>query len=196
MNQTNTLIPEKWSFIKKFLFRFFFVFCVLTILPAIGSIIFTIVSKLLNYLLNSNITYHSSGSGDTLYDYYKLVFTLAAALTAACIWSIADRKTINYKLILYWQETYIRYYLGVFMLIYGFSKVIKTQFSHPSLTSLMLPLGNKSPMGMAWTFMGISDTYTIFSGLCEVLGGLLLMYRKTRTLGAIVCFGVTLNIFL
>src|SRR5690606_2599072 len=32
--------------------------------------------------------------------------------------------------------------------------------------------------------------------LCEVLGGLLLMYRKTRTLGAIVCFGVTLNIFL
>src|SRR5690606_30104752 len=71
-----------------------------------------------------------------------------------------------------------------------------TQFTYPSLTSLLLPLGNKSPMGLAWTFMGLSDTYTIFSGVCEVAGGLLLMYRKTRTLGAIVCFGVMLNVFL
>ena len=196
MNQTNTLTPEKWHLPKKILFRFFFVFCVLTIFPAIGNIIFTFVSKLLNSFFDANISYHPSGSGDTLYDYYKLAFMLTAAFAVTCLWSIIDRKTPNYKQILYWQETYIRYYLGAFMLIYGFSKVIKTQFTSPSLTSLMLPLGNKSPMGLAWTFMGLSDTYTIFSGLCEVAGGLLLMYRKTRTLGAIVCFGVMLNVFL
>ena len=196
MDKANTLAPEKWYLPKKIIFRFFFVFCVLTIFPAIGNIIFTFVSKLLNSLLDANINYHPSGSGDTLYDYYKLAFMLTAAFVITCVWSIIDRKTPNYKQILYWQETYIRYYLGAFMLIYGFSKVIKTQFTYPSLTSLLLPLGNKSPMGLAWTFMGLADTYTIFSGLCEVAGGLLLMYRKTRTLGAIVCFGVMLNVFL
>ncbi|RYJ43367.1 DoxX family protein [Flavobacterium beibuense] len=196
MNQTNTLTATPWNGITKFLFRYFFVFCALSIFPAIGNILFTIVSKLLNLLFDSEITYHPSGSGDTLYDYYKLIFSLTTALAAACLWSLIDRKNKEYKLILYWQETYVRYYLGMFMLVYGFSKVIKTQFTYPSLTSLMLPLGNKTPMGLAWTFMGFSDTYTIFSGLCEVIGGLLLMYRKTRTLGAIVCFGVMLNVFL
>lgn len=196
MNQTNTLTSTPWNPIIKFLFRFFFVYCVLTIFPGIGIILFTVFSKLLNYIFDSNINYSPSGSSDTLYDYFKLAFSFSAALTVACLWSIIDRKTKDYRLILYWQETYIRYYLGFFMLVYGFSKVIKTQFTHPSLTSLMLPLGIKTPMGLAWTFMGFSDTYTIFSGLCEVTGGLLLMYRKTRTLGAIVCFGVMLNVFL
>lgn len=51
-------------------------------------------------------------------------------------------------------------------------------------------------MGLAWTFIGFSDTYTIFSGLCEVVAAGFLFYRKTRTLGALISFGVMLNVFL
>ncbi|MFL9837195.1 hypothetical protein ABS768_06785 [Flavobacterium sp. ST-75] len=196
MNQPNTLTATPWNGFTKFLFRFFFAFCAFSILPAIGNILFNITNELVGSLLGTEVSYHPSGSGDTLYDYYKLAFRLILALIVALIWTLVDRKSKEYKLILYLQETYIRYYLGAFMLVYGFSKVIKTQFGYPSLPALLSPLGDKSPMGLAWTFMGYSDTYSIFSGLCEVAGGLLLMYRKTRTLGAIVCFGVMLNVFL
>ncbi|KGO80488.1 hypothetical protein Q763_10760 [Flavobacterium beibuense F44-8] len=196
MNNSNTLSQAPWNGFTKFLFRFFFAYCTFSILPIIGNTLFNITNELISPLLDIEIVRHLSGSGDTLYDYSKLAFILILALIVALIWTLIDRKSKEYKLTLYWQETYIRYYLGAFMLVYGFSKVIKTQFGYPSLSALLSPLGNKSPMGLAWTFMGYSDTYTIFSGLCEVAGGLLLMYRKTRTLGAVVCFGVMLNVFL
>ena len=196
MNQPNTLTATPWNGFTKFLFQFFFAFCAFSILPVIGNILFTMTNNVIGPLLGIEVSHHPSGSGDTLYDYYKLAFTFILALIVALLWTLIDRKSKEYKLMLYWQEAYIRYYLGAFMLVYGFSKVIKTQFVYPSLSQLLFPLGNKSPMVLAWTFMGYSDTYSIFSGLCEVAGGLLLMYRKTRTLGAVVCFGVMLNVFL
>src|SRR5204863_6312660 len=54
--------------------------------------------------------------------------------------------------------------------------------------------GEASPMGLLWTFMGSSTSYTVFSGLAEVIGGLLLMARRTTLLGALVCIGVMVNV--
>jgi hypothetical protein len=49
-------------------------------------------------------------------------------------------------------------------------------------------------MGLLWTFMGASKSYNIFSGLGEMLGGLLLLTRRTTTLGALVSSAVLVNI--
>jgi uncharacterized membrane protein YphA (DoxX/SURF4 family) len=49
---------------------------------------------------------------------------------------------------------------------------------------------------MLWSFMGASLAYTICGGICEVVGGTLLLLRRTTTLGAMVSFGVLLNIAL
>ncbi len=51
-------------------------------------------------------------------------------------------------------------------------------------------------MGIAWTFMGASGPYTTFSGIAEVVAGILLIFRRTRTLGGLVGFGVMLNVFM
>jgi uncharacterized membrane protein len=51
-------------------------------------------------------------------------------------------------------------------------------------------------MGIAWTFMGASKTYTMFSGFAEVIGGLLLFHRRTRTFGTLMIFSVMLNVFM
>ena len=45
-------------------------------------------------------------------------------------------------------------------------------------------------MGILWTFMGASESYSIFTGAGETLGGLLLTTRRTTLLGAIVSLGV------
>jgi hypothetical protein len=48
-------------------------------------------------------------------------------------------------------------------------------------------------MGLMWTFMGASRGYEIFSGLAEVTTGLLLLFRRTSTIGALIAAGVMLN---
>lgn len=76
------------------------------------------------------------------------------------------------------------------MLTYGFVKVFKVQFPDPSLTKLLRPLGELSPMGLAWTYMGFSVGYNIFVGLGEIIGGVLVLFRKTVSLGSLVIMGV------
>jgi hypothetical protein len=49
-------------------------------------------------------------------------------------------------------------------------------------------------MGVVWSFMGASAAYTVFSGLAEVTGGVLLFFRRTTALGALVTFGVMTNV--
>jgi hypothetical protein len=51
-------------------------------------------------------------------------------------------------------------------------------------------------MGLAWTYMGYSTTYNYFTGFAELLGGFLLLSRKTTMIGALVCLGVMTNVFM
>jgi hypothetical protein len=59
---------------------------------------------------------------------------------------------------------------------------------------LMQPYGDSSPMGILWTFMGASMAYTMFAGATEMLGGLLLIFRRTMLLGALVAIGAMGNV--
>ncbi len=68
------------------------------------------------------------------------------------------------------------------------------QFSEPSFYNLLQPLGQMSPMGLAWVFKGFSSEYTIFSELMEVIGGIPVLYYRTRYLGALILTGVMTNV--
>jgi hypothetical protein len=51
-------------------------------------------------------------------------------------------------------------------------------------------------MGMVWAFMGASRAYTFASGLLEFTGGVLLLFRQTKTFGALFSMTVMLNVAL
>jgi hypothetical protein len=51
-----------------------------------------------------------------------------------------------------------------------------------------------SPMGLMWTFMGYSRAYQCFAGGAELLGAVLLLWRRTRAIGAFVLAAVLLNV--
>ena len=72
------------------------------------------------------------------------------------------------------------------LLSYGTIKIIQTQFPFPSFDRLLERYGDSSPMGLLWTFMGYSRPYNFLAGACEASGGLLLFFRRTTTLGALV----------
>lgn len=142
------------------------------------------------------ITIFSNGSGDTTYDYVKIIPQLAIAVVATLAWSLMDRRRTNYRALHQWFMLLMRIALGITMISYGAVKVIKSQFPDPSLARLMQTYGDSSPMGLLWTFMGASKSYNIFTGGVECLGGFLLFIPRLTTLGALVSIGALANIFM
>jgi hypothetical protein len=69
--------------------------------------------------------------------------------------------------------------------LYGAAKVFKSQFPDPPASRLLEPLGEMSPMGLLWSFMGASEAYTVFGGLAETIPAILLMFGRTTLLGAL-----------
>jgi hypothetical protein len=138
--------------------------------------------------------YHPTGSGDTSLD-YVLVFCFAViAAFATLVWSVLDRRRPNYITLYACLRLLVRFTLSFTMLSYGFAKVYPLQFRTPGLMQLTETYGEASPMGILWTFMGASVSYTKFCGLAEVLAGALLLFRRTTTLGALVAAGAMLNV--
>ena len=193
----------QWSTLKKFNFCFLASYLLLYILSNqfILSSFFNVIWKpLIPWFgkhvlhLSEDITIFPNGSGDTTYNYVSLLVYISLALIIAAILSIADRKRTDYNYLFLWLIIIVRYYIIFQMLIYGFAKVFYLQFQPPSFTRLLQPYGDSSPMGLLWTFMGYSKGYTMFTGFSEVLGGLLLLTPRFRTVGAMVVFGVMANV--
>jgi len=131
-----------------------------------------------------------------LIDYYQVLLfaILAAVLTILTL--IIDHKRLNYETLLYGFSILIRYYIAVQMINYGLSKLYYMQFQFPSAARLDQELGDFYPMGLLWIFMGYSKGYTMFAGALEFIAGVLLLFRKTTTLGALTTFGVMLNVMM
>ena len=146
--------------------------------------------------IEAKIPHEMTGSGDMMFNYILVLVQLTLALLGAAIWLRIDRQGRHDDRLHRWLVVACRYYLAYAMFTYGFAKVIKTQFPFPRLETLLRPYGDSSPMRLAWTFMGFSTPYTIFAGAGEVLGGLLLFFRRTTTLGALVVVGVMANVFM
>ena len=67
----------------------------------------------------------------------------------------ATQQEIKKKYV-YWFQVILRVFLFLAMTLYGLAKIFKGQFPDPSLEQLLQPVGEMSPMGLAWTFMGHS----------------------------------------
>jgi len=205
-----TAEPSNWSLAQKIAFRFFALFFLLYVffnpngvLPYTDTLsgyyltpfhwLVPWIGKHVLHLVKP-ITIFTNGSGDTTYDYVTLLLLSVLAGLGAFIWSLTGRSTRNYNKLFYWLTVVLRYYAGITMVAYGSFKVIKLQFPYPSLGRLQEPLGDMSPMGLAWTYLGYSTGFNYFAGLAELSCGLLLFFRKTTTLGAVLLLVVAGNI--
>jgi len=143
-------------------------------------------------ILNFNYKFDVSGygSGDNTYAYITLFVNVILATVITIIWSLLHKKRKEYNKALYWLLLALRVFLIAAMLLYGFVKVFQIQFQPASFEKLLQPLGEFSPMGLAWQYMGYSKGFGMFAGLMEILGGILLIWRRTTTLGAFIIIGV------
>ena len=214
---TDTLQSQNvsWTFFRKILFRFFFIYFILytspwdslAIIPGISYLIdlynhafeWAVIKANEHFFQVFNIKHVKpvfNGSGDTSFAWAANYFMLVVAGIGACIWSLVNRKRKNYTQLNYLLCLFIRYSLALIAFGYGINKVFALQMPFPMLSQLATPLGDLLPMRFSWLFIGYSAPYEIFSGCMEVLVAVLLLYRRTATLGVMIATAVFINVMM
>ena len=199
---SKSLNHARWNPAQRIGFRFAFVYLILYSLPfPLGALPWTgwpaqkyqqiwdavvpwVGSRILG--LSSPVATAGTGSGDRMADWILTGSILVIALVATAMWSMLDRRRSNYSRLDQWLRLYARLSLAFIMMGYGGYKVVPVQFTAPRLTRLIQPYGESSPMGILWTFMGASPSYVIFTGVVEMVAGILLFIPRTAMLGATV----------
>jgi hypothetical protein len=200
---------QEWGVMKRLLFRFSFAYLVLYCLPFPLTVFpyAEVLIKPYQWLWDRIVPMvawmafridtenRPNGSGDTSFDWMQVFTYLVVAVVATAVWTWLGRRR-EYSRLYGWLRVYVRFFLAIFMLLYGTSKAVKSQFAFPMLGELLQPIGESSPMGLVWDFMGASTAYTMFTGMAEMLGGFLLAFRRTTLLGALVSFGAMANVLM
>jgi hypothetical protein len=204
---TDPTVPSTWSLPALVAFRFAFVYLILYCLrrtiepfPYGEWVLDTTVDVarlpvvwFADIVLGIEITIFPAGSGDTTYNYVHVLVLALVAATAAAVWTaIAGRR--HPRLLRDRLYVFLRFVLAATMLRYGFIKLFPAQFSMLQPPRLALPVGEMSPMGLLWTLMSYSPAYGFFTGAIEVTGGMLLFWRRTTTLGALVVAATMANV--
>jgi uncharacterized membrane protein YphA (DoxX/SURF4 family) len=145
--------------------------------------------------VRQSLVYTGSGSGDKTFDWVLAFCLLILAALATAIWSVLDRRRESYVTLHKWFRVVIRFALASQMIVYGMDKVVPLQMPFPFLTRLVQPYGSFSPMGVLWSSIGASQSYEIFAGCAEMLGGILLIFPRTTMLGALVSLADLVQIF-
>jgi hypothetical protein len=142
------------------------------------------------WLFGLEITVFINGSGDTTYNYVQTFCYVALAVLAASVWTLLERRQRSYARLHAWLRVYLRLALATQLMSYGAAKAFSLQFPSPTLDRMLQTIGETSPMGLLWTFMGASPGYQRLTGLAELTGALLLISRRTTLLGSLVCAAV------
>ncbi|MEO6255131.1 MAG: hypothetical protein ABIO79_17615, partial [Ferruginibacter sp.] len=213
----DTLQPQKssWTLLQKMLFRFFFIYFILYtspwdtlyIIPGIDYLLdlynqaleWAVIKTNEHFFRVFNVRHVKqvfNGSGDTSYAWAANYFMLVVAGIGALIWSLLDWKRKSYRQLNYLLCLFIRYSLAMIAFGYGIQKIFALQMPFPLISQLATPLGDLLPMRFSWLFIGYSAPYQIFSGVMEVLVAVLLLYRRTATMGALIATAVFINVMM
>jgi hypothetical protein len=134
-----------------------------------------------------------TGSGDQLYHYIQLLLVVILATLGTLVWSLRTKRRSHRRLAA-GATIAARYFLAIVMVGYGVAKLLPGQFPPPWVGRYDGAIGDMSPMGLLWTFMGHSQPYTKLAGGAEVLGAVLLLSRRLYVIGALVIAIVMTNV--
>lgn len=142
------------------------------------------------------IEIHSESGRWGFLSYSTWFFALGIALVGASIWTLLQRKSIpvNYDKLYYWLRVLVRYRIAIGIIDFGYLKLFPMQMPYPSVANLNTNFGDYTLYKLYWQSVGIVTWYEIVLGFVEVLGGFLLFFRQTASLGAVINIGVLFNI--
>lgn len=211
--------PAQWNVLTRISFRFCFVyfslFCVVfsqIILVFAGiagqqvfpnDIVIQLMTRLSpltewvgDHVFNTETPLETNGSGDQAAIWVLVFMMLVVALVSTVVWSLLDRRRLEYATLWRWFLVFIRLCLAGQMFWYGFTKAIPSQMPFPALTTLLTPFGDMPLLGVLWGQVGASPVYESLLGIAEITGGLLLILPRTATLGGMLSLVSMLQVFI
>lgn len=140
-------------------------------------------------------TFNMSNGGDGSFAWVQNFCILVIAIAATAIWSFLDRRRKQYVFLHKWFHLFMRFAFSAVLFAYGANKFFPVQMGFPSLARLLEPYGNLSLRAVLWSSVGASPAYEIFTGSAELLAGILLIFPRTATLGALVALADMVQVF-
>lgn len=202
--QSTSSYHTGWSNSQKILFRFFFIYFTIQILPLDWKFykqLFSINWLHLHFRELLELTRYMPAffSSDALPEYgigsfaNWAVFAFIAAV-GATVWTYKDKERKEYNDLYYWLRVIIRYRLAIGVIAYGLYKLFPIQMPYPSLSNLNTNYGDFFSWKIYFQTLGIAPKYESFLGFVEILAGFLLFHRKTTTIGAGILIGFFGNV--
>ena len=194
----------EWKDWEKVLFRFFFIFFIVLIIPLDwkfyrdlfsinwGRLHFHDLFRLSRYqpqFLSEELIGHW-GLGS--YANWGIIAVIAAI--GAIVWGNLDKERKEYNVLYYWLRVIVRYRLAISLITYGFIKLFPLQMPYPSLSNLLTNYGDYFAWKIYFQTVGIAPKYESFLGFVEILAALLIFNRKTVTFGVGLVFGFLGNV--
>lgn len=201
---TNITNFQPWTKGEKFLFRVVFIFLLALIVPLDPAqyknyfhpkSFFWFLSSLTGYRPNF-VQLHSESARWGLAGYTSWAIALGAGLVGGTIWTLIVRKkdTPNYNKLYYWLRVIVRYRVALGIIAFGFLKFYPMQMPYPAISNLETYWGDYNTYKIYWQQVGVSIWYEVVLGIVEIIGGILLFFRSTTALGALINAGVLYNI--
>jgi len=126
--------------------------------------------------------------------YMHVGILVVLSLLVAAVWALLDKHRENDAALLYALMVMVRYYLAMQLLMYGCSKIFKSQFYLPEPNTLFTTLGETPKDLLYWSLMGASRSYSIFMGSMEVMAAALLLFGRTKLMGALLSIFILVNV--
>lgn len=190
---------EQWTAREKLIFRFFFLFFIIQALPLSVDFFKIVFGFKWLYMSYGNIFDLTRLSAKFVPGAERLVNWLIVgviSLIGTAFWSRSKYKEANYNELYYWLRVGVRYRLAIGIIGYGFIKFFPMQAPFPSISNLNTSYGDFTTWKLFSMSLGIVPGYEAFLGGVEILAGLLLFFRKTATMGAIIILVFTGNVLI
>lgn len=179
---------SEWTNTEKLAFKFFGIYFFLQVLPLDGRFFKHLFS--INWLNvgYADIFYLSkyapSFVGNDNFINWLIIAIIAGIGTF--VWDSIYKKDINYDQLYYWIRVLVRYRLAIGVIAYGFLKFFPIQSPIPSISNLNTEYGDFTAWKLFSLGLGVVPSYQSFLGLVEIVGGLLLLNRKTTTIATLI----------
>lgn len=122
-----------------------------------------------------------------------LISILLISLALTVSWTSPKQYAITLTKKQYVIQLIIRCFLSYIMFTYGISKLFGNQFFSLQHT-LDTPLGQLSGIELTWRFFGYSASYGAFIASAQIIGAILLWFKRTTTFATIILLPVISNI--
>lgn len=198
----NTNFPTKWTFsqqLVRFLMLCITIFFLIYIAFSLVETFDTLKSfslkldQLVNWFGVNFLDYEQverhyfDGWGDTVFYWVQLLLIFYSSIFFSIIIYFIRFKKYSFTPFLGVSTFIFRLYLAFMLMSYGLTKIIPPgQFGELYYYTLETKIGSLSPMELLWNFMAYSRKYTVATGLIQLFAGILLLFRKTSILGALL----------